>query len=213
MPASWLDLTNPVPDTPGYSSFGYCDGQCSYDNYVYVPAAHAPNSGSDPDTVYLSGVNQYNENNTGSGPVERPRRAALDERRRDLHRHDRGRQRAASIPGALHPDHHALVVNPLNWKQFFDFGDGGVNRSNGVFVNDAADCTTPPHSFTVPSRVAFCQTVALSRVPQRLDAINNGLRTLHFYQLEYDRKNPERITGGHAGQRLVGDAGRPRTPG
>jgi hypothetical protein len=190
--ASWLDLTDPVADTPGFSSFGYCDGQCSYDNYVYVPPA---SSGADPDTVYLSGVNQYNENNTGTGRSNG--RAVLLSTNAGVSFSDMTEDDASSThPGALHPDHHALVVNPLNWRQFFDFGDGGVNRSNGVFVDDSADCTTPPHSFTIASRVAFCQTVALSRVPQRLDAINNGLRTLHFYELEYDKKNPERLAGG-----------------
>ena len=43
-------------------------------------------------------------------------------------------------PTQLHPDHHALVTNPTNWRQFFDFGDGGVARSNGVFVDDSGDC-------------------------------------------------------------------------
>ena len=83
--------------------------------------------------------------------------------------------RSSVYPGALHPDHHALLVNPRDWKQFFDFSDGGVNRSDGVFVNDSADCTTPPHNFLVPARVAFCELV-LSRVPQTLTAINRGLR-------------------------------------
>jgi hypothetical protein len=189
--ASWIDLTSNVQDTPGYSSFGYCDGQCSYDNYVYVPPA---SSGATPDTVYLSGVNQYNENNTTFGRSNG--RAVLLSTNAGVSFTDMTEDDTDSVfPGALHPDHHALVVNPSNWQQFFDFGDGGVVRSNGVFVDDAADCTTPPHSFAVPSRVAFCQQV-LSRVPQRLDAINNGLRTLHFYQLEYDKKNPERIAGG-----------------
>ena len=50
---------------------------------------------------------------------------------------DATRQR---LSGALHPDHHALVMNPKNWRQFFDFGDGGVDRSNGVFVDDSGDC-------------------------------------------------------------------------
>ena len=189
--ATWILLTNTTPDTPGYSSFGYCDGQCSYDNYVYVPPA---SSGATPDTVYLSGVNQYNENNTGSGRSNG--RAVIVSTNAGVSFTDMTEDDQSSThPGALHPDHHALVVNPQNWQQFFDFGDGGVVRSNGVFVNDAADCTAPPHSFTVPSRIAFCQMV-LSRVPQRLDAINNGLRTLHFYQVDYDRKNPERLAGG-----------------
>jgi hypothetical protein len=193
--AAWLTLTNPTPDTPGYSSFGYCDPQCSYDNYVYVPAAHSNQSGANADTVYLSGANQYNENNTGTGRsngravgVSTDGGASFSDMTED--------DTDSAYPGALHPDHHALLTNPRNWKQFFDFSDGGVNRSNGVFVNDAADCSNPPHSFAIPSRLLFCQTVALARVPQRLDAINRGLRTLHFYQLEYDRKDPSRISAG-----------------
>ena len=188
--SSWILLTNTTPDTPGYSSFGYCDGQCSYDNYVYVPPA---SSGANHDTVYLSGVNQYNENNTGSGRSNG--RAVLLSTNGGVSFTDMTEDDSSSThPAALHPDHHALVTNPNNYAQFFDFGDGGVVRSNGVFVNDSADCTTPPHSFVVPSRIAFCQMV-LSRVPQRLTALNRGLRTLHFYQVEYDRKNPERLAG------------------
>ncbi|HEV3478087.1 MAG TPA: hypothetical protein VG144_01410, partial [Gaiellaceae bacterium] len=96
-------------------------------------------------------------------------------------------------PGALHPDHHALVVNPSNWKQFFDLGDGGVNRSNGVFVDDSGDCVQPK-GYT-GTRLTFCQLV-LSQVPGKLTALNRGLRTLHIYSLEYDRRNPERIAFG-----------------
>ena len=61
--AAWIDLTsNNVATNPqGFSSFGYCDGQCSYDNYVYVPP------GADADTVYLLGDNEYNENNFVTG--------------------------------------------------------------------------------------------------------------------------------------------------
>jgi hypothetical protein len=191
--ASWIDLTNSTPDTPGYSSFAYCDGQCSYDNYVYAPAANGV-VGASPDVVYLSGVNQYNENNRTTGRSNG--RAVLVSTNAGATFTDMTEDDSDSVyPAALHPDHHALVVNPGNWQQFFDFGDGGVVRSNGVFVNDSADCTNPPHSFAIASRVAFCQMV-LSRVPQRLEAINNGLRTLHFYELEYDKKNPERIAGG-----------------
>jgi len=175
-------------------SFGYCDPQCSYDNYVYAPATNAPNSGAGPDVVYLSGANQYNENNTGTGRSNG--RAVLLSTDAGVTFTDMTEDDRDSVyPGALHPDHHALVVNPQNWQQFFDLSDGGVNRSDGIFVNDTGDCTTPPHSFAIPTRIAFCQVV-LSRVPNRLTAINRGLRTLHFYQLDYDRTNPERLAGG-----------------
>src|SRR5438552_7504766 len=186
--ATWTDLQQ--------FSFAYCEPQCSYDNYVYAPAnpENAPNSGADADTVYLSGSNQYNENNTGTGRSNG--RAVLLSTDAGATFTDMTEDNRSSVyPGALHPDHHALLVNPLNWRQFFDFSDGGVNRSDGVFVNDSDDCLTPPHSFFVPSRVAFC-TVVLSRVPQTLNAINRGLRTLATYTLDYDRTNPDRITAG-----------------
>jgi hypothetical protein len=195
--AAWVDFTT--------YSFAYCEPQCSYDNYVYAPAnpENAPNAG-DPvgvpagiplhDVVYLSGSNQYNENNTGSGRsngravlLSTDGGATFTDMTED--------NRSSSHPGALHPDHHALVVNPNNWGQFFDIGDGGINRSDGVFVNDAADCVTPPHSFVIPARIAFCNVV-LSRIPQTLTAINRGLRTLATYTLDYDRNNLERISAG-----------------
>jgi hypothetical protein len=185
---AWTDLTSNTQNTPGYSSFGYCDPQCSYDNYVHVP------KGADPDTVYLSGDNEYNENNFVTGRSNG--RAVLLSTNAGVHFTDMTEDdRDDMYPSALHPDHHALVTNPNNWRQFFDLGDGGVARSNGAFVDDSGDCAAPPKSITNPDRLAFCQLV-LSRVPERIDAINKGLRTLHFYQIEYSKHDPDRISGG-----------------
>ena len=209
--ASWVDLTSNVQDTPGYTSFGYCDGQCSYDNYVFAPAHHFPNSGATVDTVYLSGDNEYNENNWG--PLSP--RAATPGNNPAL-----GRSNARGValttnggappgtqfftdmtddtshnfyPVELHPDHHALTVNPENWRQFFDVGDGGIVRSNGSFVNDSGDCVQPKGY--QGTRLLFCQLM-LSVVPERLETINKGLRTLHFYQLDYSPFDFDTIVGG-----------------
>jgi len=207
--ASWIDLTSNVQDTPAYSSFGYCDGQCSYDNYVFAPATHAPNSGADHDTVYLSGDNEYNENNWGPlSPYCCPENPATGRSNgrsvllttnggaapgtqyftdmTDDDTHDR-------YPFELHPDHHALTVNPRNYRQFFDVGDGGIVRSSGTFVDDSADCVQPKGY--QGTRLAFCQLV-LSRVPEQLTSLNKGLRTLHFYQLDYNPFDPDEIIGG-----------------
>ncbi|MDX6517545.1 MAG: hypothetical protein QOF50_391 [Gaiellaceae bacterium] len=194
--ASFVLLTNFVANTPGYSSAHYCDPQCSYDNYVYAPAnpENAPASGATPDTVYLSGSNQYAENNFFTGRSN-GRAVGLSTDGGATFTDMTEDNRDSVYPGALHPDHHALVVNPADWKQFFDLSDGGVNRSDGVFVNDGGDCLTPPHSFAVPARQVFCQQV-LSRVPQTLNAINFGLRTLAMYTLDYDRTNPDRLAAG-----------------
>ena len=186
--ATWTDLTSiNVANAAGYSSFGYCDPQCSYDNYVYVPP------GAGPDTVYLSGSNQYNENNYVTGRSNG--RAVLLSTNAGVHFTDMTEDASDQFYAvSLHPDHHALLTNPNNWQQFFDLGDGGVARSNGVFVNDSGDCVDPK-AITNAARLAFCQLV-LARIPERLETINKGLRTLHFYEIEYSKHNPDIIAGG-----------------
>jgi hypothetical protein len=187
--ASWIDLTsnNVAANPAGYSSFGYCDPQCSYDNYVYVPP------GAGPDTVYLLGDNEYNENNYVSGRSNG--RAVLLSTNAGVHVTDMTEDASDdTFPVQLHPDHHALVTNPNNWRQFFDLGDGGIIRSNGVFVDDSGDCVNVK-ALSSAARRTFCQLV-LSRIPERLEPINKGLRTLHFYEIEYNKSNPSVIAGG-----------------
>ena len=186
---TWIDLTsNNVTTNPaGYSSFGYCDPQCSYDNYVYVPP------GAGPDTVYLLGDNEYNENNYVTGRSNG--RAVLLSTNAGVHFTDMTEDASDDTYAVqLHPDHHALVTNPNNWRQFFDLGDGGIIRSNGVFVDDSLDCSAVK-GINNAARLAFCQLV-LARIPERLEPINKGLRTLHFYEIEYNKSNPSVIAGG-----------------
>jgi hypothetical protein len=186
----WLDLSSTNINNPqGYSSIGYCDPQCVYDNYVYVPP------GAGPDVVYLSGDNEYSENDFLTGRSNG--RGVLLSTDAGVSFTDMTDDDSDDVyPVELHPDHHALVTNPSNWRQFFDVGDGGIVRSNGNFVDDSGDCSDPsvPKQYT-GARLAFCQLV-LSRVPERLEAINDGLRTLHFYQLAYNPNAPQEIAGG-----------------
>ena len=188
--ASWIDLSSgSVANKEGFSSWGYCDPQCNYDNYVYVPP------GAGPDTVYLSGDNEYSENDFLTGRSNG--RGLLLSTNAGVSFTDMTEDDSDDVyPVALHPDHHALVTNPNNWKQFFDVGDGGIVRSNGNFVDDSGDCSDPnvPKQYT-GANLAFCQMV-LSRVPERLTAINKGLRTLHFYQLSYNPNAVNEIAGG-----------------
>jgi hypothetical protein len=213
--ASWVDLTSAAEDTPGYSSFGYCDPQCVYDNYVYAPAHHLPSSGADADTVYISGDNAYSENNWGpnsprfapegpncggDSPSNMPpcgrsnARGVLLSTNAGVHFTDMTEDTTDDFyPGALHPDHHALIVNPRNWRQFFDVGDGGIVRSNGRFADDSGDCVQPKGY--VGTRLTFCRLV-LSRVPERLETINEGLRTLHFYEIAVSPFDKHTVIGG-----------------
>jgi hypothetical protein len=221
--ASWQDMTNPTPDTPGYSSFNYCEPQCWYDNYVFAPATHFPRSGADHNDVYLLGDNEYSENNWGpASPRCCPENPATGRSNgRGLLLSQNGGEYFTDMtddttddiwPVEIHPDHHAVVVNPRNYKQFFDLGDGGVTRSNGKLVNDSGDCVQPKGYQA--TRLAFCQLV-LSEVPERLTVMNKGLRTLHFYQLNVNPHDPDDIVGGTQdnGSWEIGDAWRSGTNG
>src|SRR5215203_3786778 len=55
---TFTELTNST-------SQGFCDPQCNYDSYVYVPRK-ADGTAHDPNTVYLLGDNEYNEAGLGA---------------------------------------------------------------------------------------------------------------------------------------------------
>src|SRR5205823_6978080 len=67
-------------------------------------------------------------------------------------------------PNGIHPDQHALVVNPNNTGMFFEASDGGVVRSSGRFTDISSQCDLRPLS--APSLVA-CHNL-LSSVPSHL---------------------------------------------
>src|SRR4029450_7166375 len=71
---------------------------------------------------------------------------------------------------------------------------GCLRCHTGALCDDSGDCASVK-LITNPARLAFCQLV-LSRVPERLQAINKGLRTLHFYEIEYNKSHPDSIAGG-----------------
>jgi Arc-like DNA binding domain len=180
---SFTNLTN---NTSG----GYCDPQCSYDNYVYVPVK-ADGTAHSPDTVYLLGSNMYGEAASG----ESNGRAILLSTNAGASFSDMTYDATDdSQPHGAHPDQHSIVTNPANWRQFLETGDGGVIRSDGgPFVDDSGDCTAV-HELT-GSALARCLAVT-SRIPARLEAVNDGLNTIHFYQLTYNPNRPGELAGG-----------------
>jgi hypothetical protein len=97
-------------------------------------------------------------------------------------------------PNGLHPDQHALVVNPNNPFQFFETSDGGVMRSSGSFVDRSSFCTDPNRGLS-GNALARCQQM-LSRIPSKLDSLNNGLSTLQFQSLSVSPLNMNLLQGG-----------------
>ncbi|MFN2471827.1 MAG: Arc family DNA-binding protein [Gaiellaceae bacterium] len=189
---AWIDLSGPdVTDPPRFSSWGYCDGQCSYDIRMTAVDDASDNK------VYVSGSNRYSENNWVTGRSSG--RAVLYSENADqapgvVYFTDMTEDTTDQIhPNAIHPDHHALAFNPNNPRQFFDVGDGGVMRSNGVMVNDNGDCVNPKQYTGV--NLTFCQLV-LSRVPQVLKDINRGMNTLQPYNVAYNPTNTQNLSIG-----------------
>ncbi|HEU4942289.1 MAG TPA: hypothetical protein VFT18_03430, partial [Gaiellaceae bacterium] len=170
------------------TSGGYCDPQCNYDNYVYVPRK-ADGSAHDPDTVYVIGANVYGEAAAGTSNG----RAVLLSTDAGASFTDMTYDDADALqPHGIHPDQHSIVTHPADWKRFLETSDGGVMRSNGNFVDDSAQCAI--HGLT-PARLAVCQAVT-KRIPERLESINKGLNTLHFYQMTFNPNRPGELAAG-----------------
>ena len=177
----FTDLTSPDPADPGYGTYDYCGGQCWYDNFVYTPPGH-------PDIVYVGGSYAYGE----TGGVSNGRGVVLST--------DAGVSSTdmtmdgtdALHPNGLHPDQHVLVTNPSNPLQFFEGNDGGVMRSSGAFTDASGTCASRGLS---GAELAGCQRL-LSKVPSKLEGVNDGLPTLQFISLSVSPHNAKVVQGG-----------------
>ena len=185
---AFTELTNST-------SQGFCDPQCNYDSYVYVPRK-ADGSAHDPNTVYLLGDNEYNEAALGASNG----RAVLLSTDAGVSFTDMTYDAADNLqPHGIHPDQHSIVTHPGNWARFVETGDGGVVRSNGNFVDDSADCPSvvvpSSNPATTAARLALCRAVT-KRIPERIESVNKGLNTLHFYQVAFNPNRPGELAGG-----------------
>jgi hypothetical protein len=178
---AFTDLTSNNVADPGYGSYNYCTGQCWYDNLIVSPAGY-------PDMVYLGGSYQYNE----TGGLSNGRGVVLSTDAGVSFTDMTMDATDPMHPNGLHPDQHALVVNPNNPYQFFEASDGGVMRSSGALADVSSWCESRGLS---PTRLARCQQL-LSRVPTRLESMNRGLATLQFMSLSVSPHNVNLVQGG-----------------
>jgi hypothetical protein len=187
---SFTDLTNAT-------STASCDPQCNYDEYVYVPKK-ADGSAADPDVVYLLGDNDYAQTGGSANPPVAPGtsngRGVLLSTDAGASFTDMTYDAADNLqPHGIHPDQHSIVTNPSNWRQFLETGDGGVVRSNGNFVDDHGDCSAVHH--LTGAALTLCEALT-KRIPERIESINKGLNTLHFYQMTFNPNRPGELAGG-----------------
>jgi hypothetical protein len=171
----------------------YCTGQCWYDNFVVTPSGH-------PDIVYLGGSFVYAELNGVSNA-----RGVLLSQNAGVDWTDQTRDATTGAPTAgsccnstavagnsIHPDQHALVVNPNNPLQFFSGSDGGLVRSTGTLSDISSQCAARG---LTGAALTYCQGL-LSAVPSQLFSLNSGLSTLQFHSLSVAADNARHVQGG-----------------
>src|SRR5262249_11066170 len=96
----------------------------------------------------------------------------------------------------MHPDQHVIVFDPENADIAFTGSDGGLVRTSGTFVDQAAD---PNLGFAVSgisgANLTDCH-LWHAKVHDHLDTMNPSLQTLQFQSLAVSPTNAQDIMGG-----------------
>ena len=179
----WTKLSNPTPGTPGYSSYNFCEGQCSYDMWVASPPGQ-------PNTVWYGGSMQYTEIFTANQPSNG--RSVMRSTNGGVNFTDMTND-SQTPPVGLHPDQHAVAFVPGNPNMAFMSSDGGLIRNDGTFVNASAQCAARGIS---GADLTDCQSW-LSAIPTTLYSMNAGLADLQFQSVAVNPQAPKQdIIGG-----------------
>ena len=198
--AAWKVLTSSDRTNPYYATFNYCTGQCVYDNLVVSPPGH-------PDEVYVGGSYQYGEYGLRSNGRAVVRSTDAGEHWSDMTfdattppvppgSYASTYPPMLVSPNGIHPDQHALVVNPNNSGEFFEGSDGGVVRSSGSFSDITSQCDDRFNAGLIGSASRTGCKLLLSAVPSHLFSSNKGLSTLQFSTVSVDPTNPKHLQGG-----------------
>ncbi len=172
----WTKLSNSTPGTPGYSSYNFCETQCTYDMWVASPAGQ-------PDTVWYGGSMQYTEIFTATPPSNG--RAVMRSTNAGVGFTDMTND-SQNPPLGIHPDQHAVAFVPGNPNIAFMGSDGGLVRNDGTFTNASAQCATRGLK---GADLTDCQ-LWLSAIPTTLYSDNAGLADLQFQSVTVNPKNP-----------------------
>lgn len=167
----WTQLSNSANGTPGFASYNYCGGQCSYDMPVYSPPG-APN------IVYIGNAMAYSElgGRSNGRAIQRSEDAGVNFTDMTID----------TLGVSLHPDQHAIAATPLDPNIVFIANDGGLWRLNGSFTNVSSQCASRG---ITGNNLVDC-TSWLSKVPTTISSLNRGLGTLQYQSLSVNVQNP-----------------------
>ena len=98
-------------------------------------------------------------------------------------------------PNSIHPDQHAIVVNPSSPTQIFEGSDGGVIRTDGAFGDLSARCNSNERPLLGSASLNNCKRL-LSRVPNLITHTDRNLDTLQFINVAINPSNPAEVQGG-----------------
>ena len=220
----WHNLTSQSTGSPFFATDDFCTGQCWYDEIVYTPNGL-------PDTVYVMGSMEYGEqpcdtNGVGCGNGRSNGRAVLysdtagdPDAANNLRTftdltYDSTTNHPAwcayapyfangclNAPNGIHPDQHAIAINPRNPTQIFEGSDGGVIRTSGEFADVSSQCDSPFRNGggplpTTSGSYKACKRL-LSRVPTLITHIDRKLSSsLQFYNVAINPSDSDEIMGG-----------------
>ena len=173
----WTKRSSSTNGTPGFASYNYCEGQCSYDMPVFSP----PGS---PDIVYIGGAMNYDEA-FGTPPITKRSNGRAVQRSQDAGTNFT--DMTIDTNGvSLHPDQHAIATTPFNPDIVFIANDGGLWRLNGSFSDVSSQCGSRG---LTGADLTDCQNW-LSKVPTTIATMNQGLGTLQYQSLSINVQNP-----------------------
>ncbi|PYJ73037.1 MAG: hypothetical protein DME75_02695 [Verrucomicrobia bacterium] len=177
----WTKRSSSTNGTPGFASFNYCTGQCSYDMPVFSP----PGS---PNIVYIGGASQYSElgNRSNGRDVQRSEDAGVNFTDMTVD----------STGVSIHPDQHALATAPGRPNTLFIADDGGLWRVNGDPPGGFTDVSSQCASRGLTGANLTDCTNWLSKVPKSITSMNAGLHTLQFQSLSVNVNTANDIMGG-----------------
>jgi hypothetical protein len=193
---AFTTLSSDNPASPGFAWFNLCTGQCWYDDFVLTPDGH-------PDVFYAGGSYGYDENIANHRAVILSTDAGASGTDMTFDGTDQ------LHPNGLHPDQHDIAVNPNNPFQFFETNDGGIMRSSGSFVNRSSWCDDPRRELE-DAELTRCRQM-LSRIPSRLQGLNDGFNTLQFMSLSVSPFDSRELQGGTQDNGTWENYGRERT--
>ena len=179
----WTKRSSSTNGDPGFASYNYCEGQCSYDMPVFSPPGA-------PDIVYIGGAMNYDE---AFGTPPTPKRSNGRAVQRSEDAGVNFTDMTIDTNGvSLHPDQHAIAATPFNPDIVFIADDGGIWRLNGMFSNQSGQCASRSLTGT---DLTECQAW-LSKVPTTIGTMNNGLGTLQYQSLSFNPNATNDIMGG-----------------